>query len=143
MVGLKPRTSRSGVRHSTTEPPRSPDQTGQMPRLIRVFTGGTCHFVVLWLISWLLISARATLFLLHKGDVETKVTAPVEEGHISSMCHSKSGNAMQRSIHFPVNRLAKTSNWPLISVLLRFTYVHEVTSIITFDCHDICSGLQH
>ena len=25
VVGLEPRTSRSGVRHSTTEPPRSPD----------------------------------------------------------------------------------------------------------------------
>ena len=27
-VGLEPRTSRSGVRHSTTEPPRSPCETG-------------------------------------------------------------------------------------------------------------------
>ena len=29
-VGLEPRTSRSGVRHSTTEPPRSPDAQGQL-----------------------------------------------------------------------------------------------------------------
>ena len=27
-VGLEPRTSRSGVRHSTTEPPRSPEKVG-------------------------------------------------------------------------------------------------------------------
>ena len=27
-VGLEPQTSRSGVRHSTTEPPRSPSQSG-------------------------------------------------------------------------------------------------------------------
>ena len=31
-VGLEPRTSRSGVRHSTTEPPRSPLSTGKLPR---------------------------------------------------------------------------------------------------------------
>ena len=29
-VGLEPRTSRSGVRHSTTEPPRSPQQVGNV-----------------------------------------------------------------------------------------------------------------
>ena len=34
-VGLEPRTSRSGVRHSTTEPPRSPHQFGR----------GECHRV--------------------------------------------------------------------------------------------------
>ena len=66
-VGLEPRTSRYGVRHSTTEPPRSrvakdqifhhvdnedSDQTGWMPRLIWIFSGRTAlfvGFVVMWL----------------------------------------------------------------------------------------------
>ena len=52
-VGIEPRTSRSGVRHSTTEPPRSPlpmefpvktDKTVQMWRLIRVLLV-TCDLV--------------------------------------------------------------------------------------------------
>ena len=49
-VGLEPRTSRSGVRHSTTEPPRSPrshngilfSQQGQIPERcpnMRIFNG--------------------------------------------------------------------------------------------------------
>ena len=64
-VGIEPPTSRSGVRHSTTEPPRSPtwrsigslathwahsedsDQTGRMPRLIWVFAGRTVILLVL------------------------------------------------------------------------------------------------
>ena len=33
-VGLEPRTSRSGVRHSTTEPPRSPCQMWKSPKFI-------------------------------------------------------------------------------------------------------------
>ena len=33
-VGLKPRTSRSGVRHSTTEPPRSPTIEGRHKRIV-------------------------------------------------------------------------------------------------------------
>ena len=52
-VSFEPPTSRSGVRHSTTEPPRSPhgdsknsDQTGWMLRLIWGFAGRTsfCWF---------------------------------------------------------------------------------------------------
>ena len=59
-VGFEPRTSRSGVRHSTTEPPHSPlIILGGCPGW-SVFAGRTCHFVsfvMRWLIyyfsSWL------------------------------------------------------------------------------------------
>ena len=42
-VGLEPRTSRSGVRHSTTEPPRSPAMT-----LIRLTWAFAVHKVICW-----------------------------------------------------------------------------------------------
>ena len=67
-VGLEPRTSRSGVRHSTTEPPRSPcyplssedsDQTGQMPRLIWVCWAHS-HFV-----SFVVRRLRFTIDVAH------------------------------------------------------------------------------
>ena len=60
-VGIEPPTSCSGVRHSTTEPPRSPectmktDQTVRMCRLILVFAERTCYylgFVVHWVIIY-------------------------------------------------------------------------------------------
>ena len=59
-VGLEPRTSRSGVRHSTTEPLRSPetirDQIRPLPRKIK-----SVHIFFLWaiVIFW---SIRNTLF---------------------------------------------------------------------------------
>ena len=44
-VGLEPRTSRSGVRHSTTEPPRSPCLRGK---------GFYCltYHILIWASSW-------------------------------------------------------------------------------------------
>ena len=75
-VGLEPRTSRSGVRHSTTEPPRSPKKhwvlsypLSALPRLIWVCAGRTDHlvgFVMRWLKwQWQNLQMAVLIFIWH------------------------------------------------------------------------------
>ena len=60
-VGLKPRTSRSGVRHSTTEPPRSPGCAGFFISLVLY---GFYKFVICKLSHWWIIVYDAWVITL-------------------------------------------------------------------------------
>ena len=75
-VGLEPRTSRSGVRHSTTEPPRSPYPKSAQRRLIRLDgRPGLLFFVVLWL-KWR--NRFVSMFCTHSKQMSRDLTKPTK-----------------------------------------------------------------
>ena len=78
-VGLEPRTSRSGVRHSTTEPPRSPKKDGSVNllnsvatrivfilpnRLINLITHACLCKIFIYVFMW---DVRSNIKFLNKG----------------------------------------------------------------------------